>query len=188
MLSNIPTTTDQMINPLRTNASPSKEIGKEWMARRKKENTTERAIDGLAETIAKIGKPVDSSAITTKRRENAVKGETEIETERDGTNSQKTRRQHLTRNGYLETLDDAKGGANSNSRGLGAIKRRMEATRPANKQTSNMNGVGRKPQEGHPNGIDLPRQSKIQNGWTRRCRMNPDKLIRKKSSSFGKRA
>jgi len=188
MPSNTPTPTHQKINPLRTSASPSKETGKEWMARRKKENTMERATDDLAETIAKIGRAVDSHATTTKRRESGAKGETEIETDRDGINNQKTRRQDLTRNGYLETLDDVKGGANSNSRGSGATKRRREATRPAKRQTSNMNGVGRKVQEGHPNGIDLQRQSKIRNGWTRPCRMNPDKLIRRKSSSFGKRA
>lgn len=80
----------------------------------------------MAERIAKIGKPVDSNAITTKRRESGAKEETEIGTDRDGINNQKIRRQDLTRNGYLETLDDVKGGANSNSRGSEATRRRME--------------------------------------------------------------
>lgn len=159
----------------------------EQKAKRKRENTTEPATDGLVEMTVKIGRAADND-VTIKRREMEDREEMETETDQDGTEKPKTKMEDLRPDACHETLQNEMVVVNLTSRGLGVRRLKKEEMMPTRPQPNNTNGGGSGDREEAQSGIEQGRQSRIPNGWIQLYPMTLDKLTRKKNFSDGRKA
>ena len=125
----------------------------EQKAKGKREDITGLAIDGLAEMTGKIGRTADND-VTIKRRETEDSEKMGTETDQDGTEKLKNKREDLRRDGYHETLRDERVVVNLTCRGLRVRRLKTVETMRTKSQPNSMNGVGTEDREGAQSGIE----------------------------------